>query len=58
MTQERNRKIKVDLSAFFSEDSGGMLFDFPYAPTQIVTLLSACKSVMGMAMTLTGMVAA
>jgi hypothetical protein len=26
-----------------------MLFDFPYAPTQIVTLLGACKSVMGMA---------
>jgi predicted dehydrogenase len=37
------------LGAFFSQDSGGMLFDYPYAPTQIVTLLGACKSVMGMA---------
>ncbi len=35
--------------AFYTADSGGMLFDFPYAPTQIVTLLGACKSVMGMA---------
>ena len=37
------------LGAFYSADSGGMLFDYPYAPTQIVTLLGACKSVMGMA---------
>src|SRR4029450_3471725 len=37
------------LGAFFSEDSGGMLFDFPYAPSQIVALLGPCKSVMGMA---------
>lgn len=37
------------LGAFYSEDSGGMLFDYPYAPTQIVTLLGDCKSVMGMA---------
>jgi predicted dehydrogenase len=37
------------LSAFFSQDSGGMLFDYPYAPTQIATLLGACRSVMGMA---------
>lgn len=37
------------LAAFYSQDSGGMLFDYPYAPTQIVTLLGACKSVMGMA---------
>ncbi len=35
--------------AFYTADSGGMLFDFPYAPTQIVTLLGACKSVMGTA---------
>ena len=35
--------------AFYAEESGGMLFDFPYAPTQIVTLLGACRSVMGMA---------
>lgn len=37
------------LGAFYSEDSGGMLFDYPYAPTQIVTILGSCKSVMGMA---------
>jgi predicted dehydrogenase len=37
------------LGAFFSADSGGMLFDFPYAPSQIVTLLGPCKSVMGLA---------
>lgn len=32
--------------AFFSRDSGGFLFDFPYAPTQIVGVLGPCKSVM------------
>lgn len=37
------------LEAFFSEDSGGMLFDYPYAPTQICSLLGSCKNVMGMA---------
>lgn len=37
------------VGAFFSKDSGGMLFDFPYAPTQIVTLLGDCKSVQGLA---------
>jgi len=37
------------LGAFFSADSGGMLFDFPYAPSEIVTLLGPCKRVMGMA---------
>jgi predicted dehydrogenase len=37
------------LGAFYSPDSGGILFDYPYAPTQIVTLLGSCKSVMGMA---------
>lgn len=36
-------------AAFFTADSGGILFDFPYAPTQIVTLLGPCKSVMGSA---------
>jgi predicted dehydrogenase len=36
-------------AAFFAKDSGGMLFDFPYAPTQIASLLGSCKSVMGMA---------
>ena len=33
-------------AAFYDEDSGGFLFDFPYAPTQIVSVLGACKSVM------------
>lgn len=33
--------------AFYSRDSGGILFDFPYAPTQIVSLLGPCKSVTG-----------
>jgi predicted dehydrogenase len=32
--------------AFFTKDSGGFLFDFPYAPTQIVSVLGPCKSVM------------
>jgi predicted dehydrogenase len=32
--------------AFFTKDSGGFLFDFPYAPTQIVGVLGPCKSVM------------
>jgi predicted dehydrogenase len=31
--------------AFYTHDSGGFLFDFPYAPTQIVSLLGPCKSV-------------
>lgn len=31
--------------AFYTRDSGGFLFDFPYAPTQIVGVLGACKSV-------------
>jgi predicted dehydrogenase len=33
--------------AFYARDSGGILFDFPYAPNQIVTLLGGCNSVMG-----------
>lgn len=33
--------------AFYARDSGGILFDFPYAPNQIVTLLGGCKSVSG-----------
>lgn len=37
------------IGAFYAKDSGGMLLDFPYAPTQIATLLGSCKSVMGMA---------
>ena len=35
--------------AFYTRDSGGFLFDFPYAPTQIVGVLGACKSVMAAA---------
>lgn len=37
------------VGAFYSKDSGGMLFDFPYAPNKIVSVLGPCKSVMGMA---------
>jgi predicted dehydrogenase len=33
-------------SAFYTEDSGGFLFDFPYAPVEIVSLLGPCRSVM------------
>jgi predicted dehydrogenase len=36
-------------AAFYNKDSGGYLFDFPYAPTQIATLLGSCRSVMGTA---------
>lgn len=35
--------------AFFTKDSGGVLFDYPYAPTEIVTLLGDCRYVSGMA---------
>lgn len=31
--------------AFYTRDSGGFLFDFPYAPSQIVGVLGPCKSV-------------
>ena len=34
-------------AAFYSKDSGGALFDFPYAPCQIVTLLGDCTTVNG-----------
>lgn len=37
------------VGAFYSADSGGMLFDFPYAPNQIVNILGSCKSVTGLA---------
>ncbi|NJN82714.1 MAG: Gfo/Idh/MocA family oxidoreductase [Caldilineaceae bacterium] len=37
------------IGAFYTKDSGGMLMDFPYAPTQIVSLLGSCKSVTGLA---------
>jgi predicted dehydrogenase len=33
------------LQAFYSADSGGYLFDFPYAPSEIVTLLGECRRV-------------
>ena len=32
--------------AFYTKDSGGFLFDLPYAPTQIVSVLGPCKNVM------------
>jgi predicted dehydrogenase len=35
--------------AFYTKDSGGILFDFPYAPNQIVSVLGSCKSVLGSA---------
>jgi predicted dehydrogenase len=31
--------------AFYTRDSGGFLFDLPYAPTEIVGVLGPCKSV-------------
>jgi predicted dehydrogenase len=37
------------VGAFYAKDSGGMLMDFPYAPTQIVSLLGSCRAVTGMA---------
>jgi predicted dehydrogenase len=33
-------------ATFFSKDSGGFLFDLPYAPASIVAMLGPCKSVM------------
>lgn len=36
-------------AAFYDADSGGFLFDLPYAPTQIVAVLGGCKSVMAQA---------
>lgn len=32
--------------AFYAADSGGFLFDLPYAPASIVSVLGPCKSVM------------
>jgi predicted dehydrogenase len=37
------------VGAFYSKDSGGFLFDFPYAQSMIVTMLGDCKSVQGLA---------
>jgi predicted dehydrogenase len=34
-------------AAFYTRDSGGMLLDFPYAPTQIVSVLGSCRRVTG-----------
>ena len=33
-------------AAFYAADSGGFLFDLPYAPSQIVAVLGPCSSVM------------
>lgn len=32
--------------AFYAKDSGGFLFDLPYAPSEIVAVLGPCQSVM------------
>ncbi len=37
------------VGAFYSKDSGGMLFDYPYGPNQIVSVLGSCRAVTGMA---------
>jgi predicted dehydrogenase len=36
-------------AAFYDKDSGGFLFDLPYAPSQIVAVLGPCKNVMAKA---------
>ncbi len=36
-------------AAFYAKDSGGFLFDLPYAPANIVCVLGACTSVMAQA---------
>jgi predicted dehydrogenase len=38
-------------AAFYAKDSGGFLFDLPYAPANIVSVLGPCKSVMAHANT-------
>ena len=35
--------------AFYNKDSGGMVFDYPYGPTEICGLLGSVKSIMGSA---------
>ncbi len=35
--------------AFYTKDSGGMIFDYAYGPDQIAAVLGACKRVTGMA---------
>ena len=37
--------------AFYTKDSGGMVFDYPYGPTQICGILGSVKSIMGSATT-------
>ncbi len=36
-------------AAFYAKDSGGFLFDLPYAPANIVAVLGPCQSVMAQA---------
>ncbi len=36
-------------AAFYAKDSGGFLFDLPYAPANIVSVLGPCQSVMAQA---------
>lgn len=38
-------------AAFYDKDSGGFLFDLPYSPTKIVSVLGACRSVTAIAKT-------
>ena len=38
--------------AFFTKDSGGFLYDLPYAPANIVGVLGPCRSVMAQARTI------
>lgn len=38
--------------AFYAKDSGGFLFDLPYAPSEIVAVLGPCQSVMAHARTI------
>ena len=35
-------------AAFLTKESGGVLFDYAYGPSQIVSVLGSCKSVMAM----------
>jgi predicted dehydrogenase len=37
------------IGAFYARDSGGIIFDYAYGPSQIVTVLGGCKSVVGVA---------
>jgi predicted dehydrogenase len=35
--------------AFYTKDSGGMIFDYPYGPTEIVSVLGSIASILGSA---------